>query len=97
MPGKPEKSLLIKAIRRIDKKLSMPPKGALPESVVADFVAWVKRGAPDPRKASDAKAPKVDFDKARRFWSFRRIAAAPAPKVGNKNRRAPWRPFVGRS
>src|SRR6516162_2065560 len=48
VPGDPVKSLLIKAIRYADD-LKMPPKGRLSKDVVDDFVAWVKRGAPDPR------------------------------------------------
>src|SRR5262245_13607174 len=47
--GDPDKSLLIKAIRYTDEELKMPPKGRLTKEVVADFEAWVKRGAPDPR------------------------------------------------
>jgi hypothetical protein len=47
-PGKPDESLLNTALRH-DEDLRMPPKGKLPEVVVADFVAWVRRGAPDPR------------------------------------------------
>src|SRR3954464_9779760 len=50
VPGDPEKSLLIKAIRYTDPDLQMPPKGKkLSDAQVADFVAWVKMGAPDPR------------------------------------------------
>ena len=47
--GKPEASLLIKAIRYDDDSLKMPPKGKLSPAVIADFEAWVKLGAPDPR------------------------------------------------
>jgi len=53
-PGKPEKSLLIGAIRYADEALQMPPKGKLPDSVIADFEAWIKLGAPDPRDAVPA-------------------------------------------
>ena len=48
-PGEPEKSLLIKAIRHTDPELKMPRKKKLPAAVIADFEAWVKMGAPDPR------------------------------------------------
>ena len=37
------------AIRYTEKELRMPPKAKLPDQVVADFEAWVKMGAPDPR------------------------------------------------
>src|SRR6185436_10015394 len=50
LPGDPEHSQLIKAIRwGKDDELKMPPKTKLPPEVIADFEAWVKRGAPDPR------------------------------------------------
>src|SRR6185295_7415810 len=49
IPGDPDKSLLIKAIRYVDQDLKMPPKGKMSDETVSDFVAWVKRGAPDPR------------------------------------------------
>src|SRR5262249_21924409 len=45
VPGDPEKSLLVHALRYKDE-LKMPPKGKLAPEVVADFEAWVKRGAP---------------------------------------------------
>src|SRR5215471_12878483 len=40
-PGNPEASLLIRAIRYQDKNLKMPPGGALPPEIVADFEAWI--------------------------------------------------------
>ena len=49
-PGSPEGSLLIQALRHEDKDLAMPPKGKLPDTVIADFETWVKIGAPDPRR-----------------------------------------------
>src|SRR5687767_10597891 len=50
VPGDPEKSLLIKAVRYADADLQMPPKDKkLTSSQIADLEAWVKMGAPDPR------------------------------------------------
>ena len=58
VPGDPEKSLLIKAIRYHEEDLEMPPKKRLPDAVVEDFVTWIKRGAPDPRtEAPNIKTP----------------------------------------
>src|SRR5207248_1452264 len=52
VPGDPEQSKLIKAVRYADPDLQMPPKGKkLSEQDIADLVAWVKMGAPDPRIA----------------------------------------------
>src|SRR5262245_22328397 len=52
VPGDPEKSLLIKAIRHTDAKLQMPMGGKLPDQLIKDFEAWVKMGAPAPRASS---------------------------------------------
>src|SRR5713226_9058408 len=41
VPGKPEESLLVEAVRS-DGDLKMPPKGRLPQSIVDDFERWVK-------------------------------------------------------
>src|SRR5437762_6416502 len=47
VPGDPEKSLLIKAVRYTDKDLQMPPKDKkLADRQIADLTAWVKMGAP---------------------------------------------------
>ena len=50
VPGKPDQSRLIKAVRYTDKELQMPPKDKrLAAEQIADLEAWVKMGAPDPR------------------------------------------------
>src|SRR5688500_5010377 len=58
VPGDPEKSALIRALRYEDEALQMPPDKKLPEQVIADFEAWIKRGAPDPRTGT---APKPKY------------------------------------
>src|SRR3954454_20878978 len=47
VPGKPDESPLLEALRH--EGLEMPPEGKLPDAVVADFERWVAMGAPDPR------------------------------------------------
>ena len=86
-PGDPEASLLIQAIRHTDPELTMP-KQKLPAQVIADFEAWVKMGAPDPRvedtvAAAQAKSA-IDWNKAREWWSFRPIQKPAAPAVKQK-------------
>ncbi|HUB53132.1 MAG TPA: PSD1 and planctomycete cytochrome C domain-containing protein [Terracidiphilus sp.] len=44
VPGDPEASMLVQAIRR-QGDLKMPPKNVLDPAAVADLVAWVKAGA----------------------------------------------------
>src|ERR1700733_3146393 len=45
VPGDPDKSILITAIRQTDAKLKMPMGGKLKDSEIEDLVAWVKAGA----------------------------------------------------
>ena len=47
VPGKPEASRLIQAVRRTGE-LAMPPKGELPAAEVAALEKWVALGAPWP-------------------------------------------------
>src|SRR5436190_19921013 len=56
VPGKPEESRLIKAVRYADDELKMPPKEKLPAAVLADLEAWIKMGAPDPREKAAPQA-----------------------------------------
>ncbi len=44
VPGKPDESLLIEAVRQTGG-VKMPPDGKLSEAQIADLVAWIKTGA----------------------------------------------------
>jgi hypothetical protein len=79
-PGDPERSLLIKAIRYTDDHLKMPPGKPLSAAEAANFEAWVKMGAPDPRTAEASQSPDP-FAQARKFWSFERPKKAALPDV----------------
>jgi hypothetical protein len=82
VPKDPDKSLLIEALRYDTMK--MPPKGKLPEAVVADFVKWVGMGAPDPRvgKSDPSKTkPSIDLASARNFWAFVPPVTSALPQV----------------
>ncbi len=52
VPGNPDESLLLKAIRREEGVSAMPPDKPLPREVVADFTAWIKAGAKWPAKVA---------------------------------------------
>ncbi|MFN0054264.1 MAG: PSD1 and planctomycete cytochrome C domain-containing protein [Planctomycetales bacterium] len=54
VPGRPEESLLLKAVRYQDADLQMPPAGKLPDAQIAVLEEWVRQGAPDPRDESVA-------------------------------------------
>ncbi len=85
VPGDPDKSLLVKAVRYADEDLEMPPKGRLTDAQVADLVAWVRMGAPDPRKKAAAGAVHpvgIPVDQAKALWAFRTPVEPPVPDVG---------------
>ncbi|MBA4146872.1 MAG: DUF1553 domain-containing protein [Verrucomicrobia bacterium] len=84
VPGKPEESLLIAAIRHDDPDLKMPPKGEkLSDSEINDFVTWIRMGAPDPRK-SDTLAETTWGKTTRDHWAFQPIQYPAVPKVKSK-------------
>jgi hypothetical protein len=81
VPGQPEESLLLQALRY--ESFEMPPEGQLPEVVVANFEAWIRQGAPDPRQGPPAAAPKreLDVEAGRQFWAFRPLSDPDLPEV----------------
>jgi len=76
VPGDPEKSLLVRAVRWTDEDLRMPPKKKLSAAEIAAFEAWVAKGAPDPRKKGDSS--KGD-SKAEDVWAFQPLRKSPVP------------------
>lgn len=74
VPGKPEESLLLDALRF--ESLEMPPTGKLPEEVIRDFESWIQRGAYDPREVppsaadSTEEAWKAKLAERSRWWSL---------------------------
>ncbi|MBA2224897.1 DUF1553 domain-containing protein [Thermogemmata fonticola] len=81
VPGKPMESLLLKALRGDDGVALMPPKGKLPDTVIADFEKWIRLGAPDPRTtaAPASSRGQIDWQQARQFWSFQPLRPLERP------------------
>ena len=93
VPGDPEKSLLIKAVRYADPDLQMPPKKRLTEEQVADLVAWVKMDAPwpggDAPSAAPATAKVSDFDLKKRradHWAWQPVRAQKVPDLSAQSK-----------
>ena len=84
VPGKPDESLLVKAINYVD--FEMPPKSRLPEGEVAILTEWVKRGAPwsvgkdDPSRDLKPEAFPLAERKAK-HWAWKPIAHYATPNV----------------
>lgn len=78
VPGKPGDSLLIGALRY--ESFKMPPKKQLAAGVIADFVTWIRMGAPDPRNGKSNSGRSQDLASARSRWAFRRVERPPVPR-----------------
>jgi mono/diheme cytochrome c family protein len=80
VPGNPEDSLLLEALRH--DGLEMPPDRKLPDDLIADFETWIRLGAPDPRQGeASSGARKIDIAEGRKFWAFQPVATVEPPKT----------------
>jgi cytochrome c553 len=76
VPGDPDRSLLIQAVRYTHADVKMPPDRRLPDAAVADLAAWVKQGAPWPRTSTASALP------VEQHWAFqpvRKVTPPPEP------------------
>ena len=83
VPGKPEESLLLAAIRHRDPDLEMPPrKERLSDAILKDFEQWIADGAVDPRESTNGKDGRTgdDFASRKQHWSFRPVVAPKIPQ-----------------
>lgn len=81
--AKPEESTLIKALRQTGA-LKMPPGEKLSDEEIADFVEWIRRGAPDPRLKTEDKlfAPReIDFAEEGKHWAYQTPRKQAIPDV----------------
>jgi hypothetical protein len=79
--SQPERSRLFTVLRH-DGDIKMPPKGKLPDAVLADFKTWIERGAISP-ESSTTTASAIDWEAARKFWAFQPPVKSPPPVVRN--------------
>ena len=90
VPGKPQESLLVRAVKYQDPELKMPPKQRLSADQVGILMRWIELGAPWPEEESggpDRRAPGLAVtDKDRDWWAFRKVSETPVPAV----RKADW-------
>ncbi|MSQ94222.1 MAG: DUF1549 domain-containing protein [Gemmataceae bacterium] len=75
VPGYPDKSLLIKAVRHVSDKLKIPDGKKLSGREIADLTRWVQMGLPYPETLA---APKAD---PKNWWAFQSPRRPEVPKV----------------
>lgn len=85
VPGKPQKSLLLTAIKHSDRNMIMPPKESGPklsDQTIADFELWIRQGAPDPRtETPKATKKKYDPEAAKSWWAWKPRQSVAPPDV----------------
>jgi hypothetical protein len=87
VPGKPQDSRLIRAVRQTED-LKMPPKDKLSAAAVADLENWVRMGAPDPRNAPESGAI-TSWEEAlrerKKWWSLQPVRKQAVPDVADRH------------
>jgi cytochrome c553 len=84
VPGRPDESLLLQAVRQTGD-LKMPPKEKLKAQEIADLAAWVKAGAvwPGPAPVPSPSLPRKSLFTAeqKHFWAFQPVKDRRLPAV----------------
>ncbi len=87
VPGDPDGSLLMKAVRYSLPDLKMPPDAQLSTEQIADLESWIRMRAPDPRTENTPRRLREKFElnweQARDFWSLKPVGEHAPPPVGN--------------
>jgi len=88
VPGKPEESLIIRAVEHLDDRMKMPMGAAkLSDGEIALLSGWVKTGAVWPESAGTARIPKGSkyniTPEQRAFWAFQPPVKPALPEVRN--------------
>jgi hypothetical protein len=86
IPGNPEKSLLIQAVRKSHAKVKMPPDHHLTEQEIADLVTWIKDGAawPAVRVPASIGRPNAKYDRLRKeHWAWQPLQDVKPPALTN--------------
>ena len=82
IPGDPEKSRLIQAIRQTNDGLKMPPKKKLTDEEIADLAKWIADGAawPEPKLPASVGKSEAEYEKLRKeHWAWQPLRQAQLP------------------
>jgi len=80
VPGKPDESLLIRAVRHTDDDLRMPQDDKLTQPQISELVRWVEMGAPYPITTVTTQRTRDP-----NHWAFQPPVAPPVPAVTNSD------------
>jgi hypothetical protein len=86
VPGKPDESLLLQAVRHLDGAPKMPPKKKLTDDQLADLARWIEGGAawPEVKVPVDLGKPDAKYEKLRKeHWAWQPLAEAKVPDVAD--------------
>ena len=89
IPGEPNASLLIKAVRYADENLQMPPEEKLKPEQIKLLEQWVRLGAPGPKndrgetEFSRLGDQEYLFDQADDHWAFQPVASTTPPEAAS--------------
>ena len=85
VPLKPEESLLLQSVRYAS--FEMPPSGKLPESAIAIFEEWIRRGAPwpgsDGKPVASRSGDKGFSEEDRAWWALQPLKDHAPPMTEN--------------
>ncbi|HEY0075780.1 MAG TPA: DUF1553 domain-containing protein [Abditibacteriaceae bacterium] len=89
VPGDPDKSKIIHAIRYADQELQMPPAGKMKQADIDALTQWVKDGAPWPGDAKTVApaAPAKEWQitpEQKKWWSIQAVKKAALPATKDK-------------
>jgi hypothetical protein len=90
VPGDPEGSLLLRAVRHAEGARAMPKdEPRLTDAIIADLEQWVRDGAADPRDQPPTPGEAVELAwqaklaERRQWWSLQPVKEPPVPTVND--------------
>ncbi len=87
IPGEPEASLLITAVRYQQDDMQMPPDGKLSDDEIELLEHWVREGAPGPEEdMGETEFSRLGdqpflFEQASNHWAFKEVKSTAPPEV----------------
>ena len=91
IPGEPDASLLIKAVKYQDENLQMPPEKKLKPEQIKLLEQWVRLGAPGPKDdLGDSAFSRLGdqeflFNQAESHWAFQSVNAGTPPETDHQH------------